>query len=191
MTDQTKPQEEPQDDRQMVITPKDLFDLDDLARDVRQMAADRIVSQTKDGVLKDIQVRIGVAIENQVSAVIQEAIAKRRQPTDWMGNPKGEVTTLEEEIMKRIDKLLEKEVDPESGKEPRDYRSKRVPMMTYLCRRTMDSAIEIAILRAAESVCLKISDQIPTEYIAEELKRLHQNALESKARQEAEEDEDE
>jgi len=171
----------------MVITPKDLFDLDDLARDIRQMSVAKISSEIKDAVLKDVQKIIAEQIESGVAGVIQEAIVKRRQPTDWMGNPKGEVTTLEEEIMKRIDKLLEKEVDPESGKEPRDYRSKRVPMMSYLCRRTMDSAIEIAILKAAESVCLKISDEIPTEYISEELKRLARNA--EAAAEEEEDDE--
>lgn len=183
MTDETKPQEEKQDDRMMVITPQDLFDLDELRREVERRAADKICAEVTKGVLADVQKRISVAIEGQVEAVIMDAIVKRRQPTDWMGNPKGEVTTLEEEIIKKADKALTQDVDAETGKDV-SYRRKSCSMLQFLCRKTMDQWVDVTLKRATERIGVKLADELPTEYIEAELKRLAENAAKANAEEE-------
>lgn len=188
MTDET--QDAAKNEKMMVITAEDLFDLDELRREVERRAAEKIAGEVTKGVLKDVQERITVEIDGQIGTVIMNAITKRRQPTDWMGNPKGPETTLEEEMMKRADVILDQKVSKETGGRPRYNSDKTVSLLQFLVRKSLDQAVQIAIEKTADEIGVKLTDEIPTAYIAEELRRLHQNAIESKKREEEAEDDE-
>lgn len=140
-----------------------------IANGVTRLVADRILADRDrySAVRKDVEARIAELIAEKVDARITAALEEPRQPTDGYGQPKGEPTTLNEIILKRVDAHLREMTGDTFRGQQRTTRLDRI--VSEAIDRKWDAEVRKSIEEASMQVRQKVASRA-AEVLTESIK---------------------
>ena len=131
---------------------------DQIAKAIVVEATCRLVEKFEDQIRREVQAKVGLAIEAQVNAIVGDALTKVFTPVDEFGDPKGEPTTVKAILSKKAKSFLEEKVDM-YGKTGNTYGS-RQSRAEYLVGKLFEEALDHAAKREIETIAKQAKEKV-------------------------------
>ena len=130
---------------------------DQIAKAIVAEATLRLVEKFEDQIRREVQAKVGLAIEAQVNAIVEDALTKVFTPVDEFGDPKGEPTTVKAILSKKAKSFLEEKVDM-YGKTGNTYGAKQ-PRAEYLLGKLFEEALDHTAKREIEAIAKQAKEK--------------------------------